>query len=794
MAIIPVKNLTTEDILYGDRNTQYRWEVLEHSNGVDYLVGTLDGVSDGSLSWVQNAAVKGRGKMEVIDLEAAQPGMLRIADLALESARIRPVMSINAADQAGQYEGVWEETARNLFTNPSFETSVGSVEIARNMVQAPIPIAASSGWAMAYGSYPGDGWIAANITGVTTAYVFTDGAEEAIVTGDKITLAVTYRVDALGAGTAATHIRATPHIRTGNIYIAGDADATKVKPIQLGVEERVVLHWVADRDIAAGQLDVALTSAIDSGGSFGAAQPGFQWRATKLVIERGHTSGTFYSGDVSNDTDAVPSWTGTVGASPSILTAQRVGPANGTTYPVQSSQWSKTGTKSLRMIPRWATVGSGYLDLMSVGALVRGKTYTALTTVRKTVATPGANRGGIFFTTQDPTASVSQYAATNVGEHELRITFTVPDTGWGYLRLYHGGAIGEPDIWFDNTMIMEGIYTGPFIYPAASPVPYRRTTWLGVADASISIQEVLVQKWVPSGQSLIPEIPWGTFLLEKASEEWEDTGRVWGLSLLDRTTVPSQDVVDQSYAVAAGTNILQEVRAILATCGEYMNIDASVSLATRTGMVWEAGTSKLNIINDLLDAAGYNSLWMDGWGNFQATPRVLPADRSIQYELLTGLTRELVDGERSIYSPEWSRERDSFGVPNKVIAVQAAGGEDDEALVGQWTNEDPASPYSYISRGRWVPWVLDSVDCPEGSDAEIIAFLEARARATLIQMSAVQAEVKITHLPIPVRVGDVLRFANTRAGVDARHVITRLDLDTSPTGLMKSTLQEVISL
>lgn len=396
MAIIPVRLLSTEDVLYGDRTTQYRWEVLEHSNGVDYLVGTLDGVSDGALSWVQNAAVKGRGKMEVIDLDVAQPGMLRIADLKLESVRIRPVMTM----RSGSFEEV----------------------------------------------------------------------------------------------------------------------------------------------------------------------------------------------------------------------------------------------------------------------------------------------------------------------------------------------------------------------------------------------------------SPIPEIPWGTFLLESAKEEWEDTGRVWKLSLLDRTTVPSQDVTDQSYAVAAGTNILQEVRSILASCGEYIAIDQSVDLATRTGMVWEAGTSKLKIINDLLDTAGYNSLWMDGWGNLQATPRVLPADRSIEYELLTGLPRELVDGQLSIYSPEWKRERDSFGVPNKVIAVQAAGGDDDEALVGQWTNEDPASPYSYVSRGRWVPHVLDSVDCPEGTPAEIVAFLEARARATLVQMSAVQAEVKIEHLPIPVRVGDVLQFANSRAGIDARHVITRLDLDTSPIGMMKSTIQEVISL
>lgn len=291
----------------------------------------------------------------------------------------------------------------------------------------------------------------------------------------------------------------------------------------------------------------------------------------------------------------------------------------------------------------------------------------------------------------------------------------------------------------------------------------------------------------------LPETPLGVFLVSAAAEDWEDTGRVWALELLDKCTVPSQDLVDQSYAVPAGALILQTVKSILASSGEFIAINDSSTLATSSGMVWEAGTSKLKIINDLLDVAGYNSLWMDGTGNFMATPRVLPAERSITYEVL-GIPRELRDGAQSIYEPQWKRNRDSFEVPNKVIAVEAAGGEDTAALVGQWTNEDSASPYSYPSRGRWVTYVLDSVEVPDGNDAAKIAFLQQRARTTLIQMSAVQAQVEVTHLPIPVRVSDVLRFSHTKAGVDARHVITRIQLDTHPLGLMSTKLQEVISL
>ena len=290
----------------------------------------------------------------------------------------------------------------------------------------------------------------------------------------------------------------------------------------------------------------------------------------------------------------------------------------------------------------------------------------------------------------------------------------------------------------------------------------------------------------------LPETPLGVFLISGASEKWETTGRVWSLELLDKCTVPQQDAFEESYAVPAGTNILQQVASILGSSNEYIAVDGSETAATKSGMVWDAGESKLKIINDLLDVAGYNALWMDGFGGFQTTKRVLPADRSVLYEVL-GFPRELVSGERSIYLPEWTREGDSFDVPNKVIAIQAANG-DAEALVGVWTNEDTLSPYSYWSRGRWVPHVLDSVECPEGTDTEIIAFLEARARATLVAMSAVQAQVKVKHLPIPIRVGDVVRFEHTVAGVDARHVVTRIQLDMNPLGLMGSELQEVISL
>ena len=598
--IIPVKNLSTQDILYGDRTTQYRWEVLEHSNGVDQLVGVLDGVKDGDLSWTQNAAVKGRGKVKVADLPQAQPGMLKISDLALESARLRPVMTMNGDDFGGQYTDVWTEQRRNL-------------------IQSPIP----GGW----GGYAGAGgtW-----TGATVTDARFSGSSARRLTWTVASTALGYLQfpQALQTAIGTTYLLSMRYSMTGQ----------SITPI-----------------IALGGGTPPIYTAI------------------RGVVD--HGDGT------------VTAWL--------LATITGFGSGTGNCQPILCS---------------WGTVSAG-------GVLLAGNALI-----------------------------------------EKRSDFA---------DYFDGGT--------------------------SAPTPYIRYRWLGTTNASMSVAELRTSTWVPNSAPVIPDIPWGTFLVTQSGEDWDETGRVLELELLDRCTVPSQDEVDQSYSVVAGTNILQEVRAILATCNEYIVIDEAVALATLSGMAWEAGTSKLKIINDLLDVAGYNALWMDGWGNLQTTPRVLPADRSIIYELL-GFPRELVDGEKAIYQPDWTRAKDSFKVPNKVIAVQAAGGEDQEALVGTWTNEDPDSPYSYQSRGRWITQTLDSVECPDGTDLSIVAFLQNRARTYLIQASAVQAQVKITHLPIPVRVSDVLRFANAKAGIDTRHVITGLELSLSPLGLMKSTLQEVVTL
>lgn len=90
--VMPVLDLTTESILYGARETTFRFEILSHDSttGVDSLAGYLDGVQpSGGLNWVAGNAKA--GTMTVTDVAVAKAGLTRIADVDLKTARIRPV-------------------------------------------------------------------------------------------------------------------------------------------------------------------------------------------------------------------------------------------------------------------------------------------------------------------------------------------------------------------------------------------------------------------------------------------------------------------------------------------------------------------------------------------------------------------------------------------------------------------------------------------------------------------------------------------------------------------------------
>lgn len=304
----------------------------------------------------------------------------------------------------------------------------------------------------------------------------------------------------------------------------------------------------------------------------------------------------------------------------------------------------------------------------------------------------------------------------------------------------------------------------------------------------------------------LPETPLGVYIINGAPEKWDGTGRTYEMVLQDKSSVLAQDAVETSFTAPTSVPILSIVADVIESAGEHIDVDLSDERTLSSARVWKAGTSKLRIVNDLLiESLGYNALWVDGPGNFRATPYVEPARRSIRYSVLNDesgarLVRELIDGPQSIYQPDWTHDRVSYKVPNRVIAVAQLVG-DEDPLVGVATNTNPDSPYSTVSRGRVI--VPDSgpitVDVPDMSgesnpSAATIAFLEDAARRSLIARSAAQSVVSLKCLPIPIELMDAVRFAHTPAGIDARHVVRSASVPLSFDGLLELELTEVTDL
>ncbi|WP_435298543.1 hypothetical protein [Timonella sp. A28] len=267
------------------------------------------------------------------------------------------------------------------------------------------------------------------------------------------------------------------------------------------------------------------------------------------------------------------------------------------------------------------------------------------------------------------------------------------------------------------------------------------------------------------------EYPLGIFIPSAPSQTVTSAGSNGAVELLDRLTVLAEDVTDAWMSLPVGTVVTTAITEIIASTGENPGAITPSTAATRTVMTWEPATPKLRIINDLLDAAGFFSLWCDTDGQYQVTPYASPQDRPIAWVFGTS-TRE-------VHSPTYTSEQDLYAIPNRVVAVSSAAGEAEE-LVAVATNENPESPYSYQSRGRWITHPEQNVETT--GQSALLAYAQRR----LQELSSATATRVIKHGYLPLRLNDAVIFDGKR------HVVTSMSIPLDPTKLVETTLREVV--
>lgn len=240
--------------------------------------------------------------------------------------------------------------------------------------------------------------------------------------------------------------------------------------------------------------------------------------------------------------------------------------------------------------------------------------------------------------------------------------------------------------------------------------------------------------------------PWpvGVYLFDSPKLSHEIVRR-YEAAMLTKMAVIDRDNVIDSYSLDAGELIIPAVHQLILSTGETRVAVTESAAVTSAPIAFEAGTSKLTIINELLTSAGYGSLWCDGFGQFRVEPYVEPRARPVE--------RTFEAGSASIHKPGWTREQDILNVPNRVVVV-SPGTDEDPPIIGVAENWDVNSPFSIPNRGV----VARPVE--EVSDLSSIQAAESYADRLLLGGMSPTATLEAVHAIVPLNPGSRVRFVS----------------------------------
>lgn len=274
-----------------------------------------------------------------------------------------------------------------------------------------------------------------------------------------------------------------------------------------------------------------------------------------------------------------------------------------------------------------------------------------------------------------------------------------------------------------------------------------------------------------------PSVSWdlGVWVPSRPGDDWTPTGKVQTLGLLDLTSILDRTGPVLAYSAPAGAVVTTKVRAIITSIGLPVAITDS-ALTLRSGLVWDTNASWLTICNDMLDAIGYQSLRADRSGIIRAQPYIAPSLRPYAWEF--------VSGSNCIFTPTWNMRQNIDSVPTRVV-LSTTSSPGIPPLYGIY--DAPAgSKWSAAVRG-YEQRYSETVEAPDQ------ATIDAMARSRWVSLSTPQVTREIRHAPVPLDPSDAARFSSTRAGVDARHVVSRTVYHLEDTALQDTTLLEVAS-
>lgn len=470
---------------------------------------------------------------------------------------------------------------KNLFVNPAFATTSGTVEVRRNLCPNPVPTS-TTGWTGIGGTLEDAPWdptrkaYRAVSNGTNGHYLFSAQTATNVVSGTTVTVSAMVQVPAGKWYRYAVHNRTPNQYRQYSPYVLSDGLPVRVKLTHTLTSDAATLDFAllaydtnaggllsAGQNIYAGDVTVAVGLHSDPfhGASPAAAGLTYSWAGTAHLSESIATGASIVAG--MQGQSGLPAWQ-VPGVSPSGRAAISAYPAGSpsTIVLIGANSTAAVASKYYAMQVKVRVVGglntetvliggNGYNGGTSTGAVTESKTV-ALTAAWQTVNLRSSALAGAGTTnvrplfTRDATwaASPGRIEVAEVAVNEVVAADQLPvpffDGSYGTGIVWDGTINNSPSTWtINNTDHNATSPTSMFVSDDAGG-PLEEYIWASDAFAVGNRAFVFAsgQRYVPggvpggfgftsSGNLYLAEIDTATKKLVRF-ERWSNDEITWG--------------------------------------------------------------------------------------------------------------------------------------------------------------------------------------------------------------------------------------------------------------------------
>lgn len=262
--------------------------------------------------------------------------------------------------------------------------------------------------------------------------------------------------------------------------------------------------------------------------------------------------------------------------------------------------------------------------------------------------------------------------------------------------------------------------------------------------------------------------PCGVYVLAAPATQYRSDGSSREIELIDKLTVLRDDKLTETFQLPAGANIVTAAVWLIQETGENRIAFTPSTTTLSNNLTWNPGTSRQQVINDLMAIVGYWSVWTDRNGQFRLEPYQAPGSRPEAWTFEAG--------ETSIHTPEWEYTLPLWEATNTVVYTSQAD-DDGNFYHASAVDDNPDSPTSTVSMGRVLNPIVE-----ENVEASSQLALQQMANRKLIDNSNVVGRISIAHRFVPVWYNEAVRFRSR--GMDIKATITKMSLNLASGSLI----------